>query len=280
MIVFDGYPQEPSTKDTTHLRRKSTKAGTFVSITPHMKLNMKKDLFLSVLRNKSLFKKMLKDHINNSNSGIQAIQDDADADYLLAKTAITKSMNNDVVVISADTDVLILLIHGMEDSTYKICLTSELVTATRSVPKVWDIDVVKSTLGPNVSHNILAIHAFFGCDTVSRIYGFGKGTGLKKFISNEQFRSYLSLFSNKNMSQGDIASAGEKAIAMLYGGNSSETLDKLRYTVFCTKLSVNTKFVSPELLPPTTDAATFHSYRAYHQVQTWMGVNLPPEEWG
>ena len=223
---------------------------------------------------------MLKDHINNNGSGIQAIQCDADADYLIAQTAITKSKNNDVVVISADTDILVLLIHGLKDSICKILFTSESVTAKRLVPKVWDIHSTQSSLGPNVCRNMLAIHAFFGCDTVSRIYGFGKGAGLKKFIDNEQFRSYLSLFSNKNMLHSDISSAGEKAIAMLYGGNSSVTLDELRYSVFCTKLSVNTRIVSPEQLPPTTDAAKFHSYRAYHQIQTWMGVNLPPEEWG
>ena len=218
IIVFDGYPQEPSTKDTTHLRRKSTKSGRFVKITPHMKLNMKKYLFLSVLKNKTLFNKMLKDHINNSGSGIQAIQDDADAEYLLAQTTITRSRNSDVVVISADTDVLVLLIHGLEDSSCKIFFNSESVTATRSVPKVWDIRSIQSKLGPNVCNNMLAIHAFFGCDTVSRVYGFGKGTGLKKFIDNDEFSSYLSIFSNKGISQCDIASAGEKAIAMLYGG--------------------------------------------------------------
>ena len=66
IIIFDGYPQGPSTKDTTYLRRRCTKAGKFVNITRHMKLNMKKGLFLYVL--------------NNSDSGIQAIQDDAVAD--------------------------------------------------------------------------------------------------------------------------------------------------------------------------------------------------------
>ena len=73
----------------------------------------------------------------------------------------------------------------MEDSTCKIFFTLESVTSTRSVPKVWDINGIQSTLGPNVCHNMLAIHAFFGCDTVSMIYGFGKGTGFNKFIDNE-----------------------------------------------------------------------------------------------
>ena len=35
-----------------------------------------------------------------------------------------------------------------------------------------------------------------------------------------------------------------------------------------------------QLLPPTSDAAKYHSYRAYYQVQQWLGNELPPTEWG
>ena len=31
------------------------------------------------------------------------------------------------------------------------------------------------------------------------------------------------------------------------------------------------KVVSPESLPPTSAAASFHSLRVYHQVQVWRG---------
>ena len=175
-----------------------------------MKLNMKKERYQSVLKNKNFFNTMLKDHINNSSTGIQAIKDVGDADYLVAQTAIMKSKDNEVVVISADTDVLILLIHGTDISGCKIYLTSDSVTSGRSAPKVWDIHDIIVNLGDDVCRNILIIHSFFGCDTVSRIYGFGKGTGLKKFINNEQFRSSLSSFSNEGVSQCDIASARRK----------------------------------------------------------------------
>ena len=78
----------------------------------------------------------------------------------------------------------------MEDSTCKIFFTLESVTSTRSVPKVWDINGIQSTLGPNVCHNIWLYTRFFGCDTVSMIYVFGKGTGYKKCIDYEQSRTY------------------------------------------------------------------------------------------
>ena len=103
IIVFDGYPETPSTKDTTHIRRKAITLGRCVNITPHMKLNMSKQSFMSVLKNKNLFNRMLTEYINNGSSGLSAIQGNGDADYLLAKTAVSQSQQKDVVVISADT---------------------------------------------------------------------------------------------------------------------------------------------------------------------------------
>ena len=167
IIVFDGYPDEPSTKDSTHLQRKSTKTGRFVRITPHMKLNMKKETFLSNLKNKNLFNNLLQTYINERVNGIIAIQDRGDADYLTAKTAIERSKNNTVIFISADTDVLVLLIYGTHDtSRKKIFMTAESISASRSQPKVWDVYEIRFSLGDVVCNKILAIHAFFGCDTV------------------------------------------------------------------------------------------------------------------
>ena len=77
-----------------------------------MKLNTKKENFLSVLKNKQLFNSMLMNYIDSRSSGIQALQEAVDADYLIAQTAVAVSKDNHVIVISADTDVLVLLIHG------------------------------------------------------------------------------------------------------------------------------------------------------------------------
>ena len=112
VIVFDGYPDESTTKDTTHIRRKSTKAGRFVNITSHMKFNMSKKLFLSVLKYKNHSNAMLTQYINDGNTGlIKAIQENGDAHYLIVKTAVERSNVNDIVVISVDTDVLVLLLY-------------------------------------------------------------------------------------------------------------------------------------------------------------------------
>ena len=53
--------------------------------------------------------------------------------------------------------------------------------------------------------------------------------------------------------------------------------------MFQRKVAVAKTFVHPEDLPPTSAAAKFHSYRAYHQVQCWIrfhGDSLFALDWG
>jgi hypothetical protein len=40
------------------------------------------------------------------------------------------------------------------------------------------------------------------------------------------------------------------------------------------------QFTQNDSLPPTCDASRYHSYRFYHQVQTWLGNLLYPLLWG
>ena len=280
MVVFDGYPDIPTTKDTTHIRRRSSKTGRSVNVTPLMKLNMSKESFQSVLKNKDLFNKKLVEHINKQNYGLSAIQAECDADYLVVKTAVSLSSQNEVVVISEDTDILFLLLHHANTNYQKIFLTWEAKTSCKTPPKIWDIFETKYSLGIAVCENILPVHALLGCDTTSRIHGIGKGTTLRKFEKDANFREKLSIFSKSNCSINEIAENGESIVSMLYGSSDTDDLGSMRYAIFCKKLATNTKVIVPEVLPPTSDALKWHSLRVYHQVQAWKGIALNTEEWG
>ena len=62
-------------------------------------------------------------------------------------------------------------------------------------------------------------------------------------------------------------------------------LDDLRYINYkrqasSKSLTAKTGF-ELKALPPTSDAAKYHSYRAYYQVQQWLGNSeISSEEWG
>ena len=99
-------------------------------------------------------------------------------------------------------------------------------------------------------------------------------------MKDAQFQEQAEVFNNKDATKSDIIVAGEKSLVCLYNGRSEESLDSLRYSRFCQKITTGTSFVQPECLPPTSAAAVYHSLRVYHQVQQWRGVALPPQDWG
>ncbi|KAK7108065.1 hypothetical protein V1264_015867 [Littorina saxatilis] len=81
-----------------------------------------------------------------------------------------------------------------------------------------------------------------------------------------------------------IAETGEKLLVDIYKGNDGDTLDKLRLVKYHEKVFTGSKQVQPKVLPPTSAAAKYHSYRVFYQVQEWAclgtSLELMPEEWG
>lgn len=56
------------------------------------------------------------------------------------------------------------------------------------------------------------------------------------------------------------------------------TLNQLRFEKY-KKATTKSSFTF-ENIPPTEDAATQHCYRAYYQLQTWLGNKLTATDWG
>ena len=278
-VVYDGYDGKPSTKDTTHVRRTKGKQGIAVHFTGEMRLNMKKPDFLTNLDNKQRFLEMLAIKMNEAK--LQAIQSSGDADLLIVQTAIKSAATRPTVVIGEDTDLLILLLHHVNEDCQRIFFTSEQKSRSKGPTKLWDIKHVKSMLGQEVCDAILLIHALLGCDTTSRLYSIGKGVALQKFKTENSFRRLSKIFTSPSSTKEEIIAAGEKLLLLMYAQKGDVTLDKLRLTRFCEKVASSMKVVSPESLPPTSAAASFHSLRVYHQVQVWKGrEDLDPELWG
>ena len=275
-VVYDG---KPSTKDTTHVRRTKGKQGIAVHFTGEMRLNMKKTDFLTNLDNKQRFLEMLAIKMNEAK--LQAIQSSGDADLLIVQTAIKSAATRPTVVIGEDTDLLILLLHHVNEDCQRIFFTSGQKSRSKGPTKLWDIKHVKSMLGQEVCDAILLIHALLGCDTTSRLYSIGKGVALQKFKRENSFRRLSKIFTSPSSTKEEIIAAGEKLLLLVYGQKGDVTLDKLRLTRFCEKVTSSMKVVSPESLPPTSAAASFHSLRVYRQVQVWKGrEDLDPELWG
>jgi len=277
-IVFDGYDDNPSTKDCAHMRRNSSQ-GQMVTFKPDMEIKLKKDKFLSNPINKQLFINLLSSQLRDS--GYNTLHASGDADLQIVTAAVTLSQSSPTILVGDDTDLLILLCYHAKDALHDIFFKPESKSGSKKSGRIWNIKKVRGSLGEAVCDNILFLHAILGCDTTSRVHGLGKGIALKRFQKDANFRQQARIFLDKETTKQEVISAGEKALLMLYNSKSENTLNALRYTRFCQKVSTGTSSLQPENLPPTSSASAFHSLRVYYQVQQWKGdVSLHPSEWG
>ena len=70
-------------------------------------------------------------------------------------------------------------------------------------------------------------------------------------------------------------------LLLLYGGIPEDGLNLLRFRLFATKVMLSTTCVQVNIIPHTTAAAVYHSYRVHLQTQTWIDNNcLDPSDWG
>ena len=164
---------------------------------------------------------MLGEHLNNN--GCHVLNADDDADVLIARTAVQEAVNAPVVVVGEDTDLLVLLCHYTNNSGNNIYFTSDSKSGTKR-KKIWDINKTKTILGSEVCNILPLIHGFTGCDTVSRIYGIGKGPVLKKFVSDQHLQNQAATFM-VDSSHEEVANAGETIMKLINGGITDQGLD-------------------------------------------------------
>ena len=266
LVVFDGY-HGPSTKDETHRKRTGNDVGASVSVSSEMRLTMSKKAFLSNERNKQALINLLSQEM--SKSGISVEHAEVDADYKICKMACASAVRQLTAVVAEDTDVFQLLTHYASPTDFNLYM----ITAKQNVC----ITTLSKRLDPLLTKNLLFLHAVSGCDTTSRPFGIGKVGVLKKYAALE---NSASTFMSPTSSKSDIEKEGERTLLIMYGCATASSLSSARFDRFQAKVASSAGYVPPEKLPPTVDAGRFHSLRTYHQVQTWRGNNLPPENWG
>ncbi|XP_041368125.1 uncharacterized protein LOC121382658 [Gigantopelta aegis] len=182
-------------------------------------------------------------------------------------------------LIGEDTDLLILLLyHAKVKDCKDIYFRSDI-----STPYVYNIGVLKQLLSDRVCVDLLFTHAFTGCDTTSRIFGIGKKPCFQRNIKDDSvLRSCSTVICSPKNDKVAVENAGSRAMISLFGGNQSDSLESMRYSLLCKKVATAKTFVTPERLPPTASATKFHSLRTHYQIMVWMGTSegMDPTEWG
>ena len=97
--------------------------------------------------------------------------------------------------------------------------------------------MTKQRVGPDICQHILFMHAVIGCDTTSRLHWIGNGASLNKSQASNSFRQQAEVLHTHSASKHDVTCAGEKALVVVYNGNSTDSLDSLRHQRFFEKVA-------------------------------------------
>ena len=116
---------------------------------------------------------------------------------MIAKRALTLlNSDHNTVVISDDTDILVLLIHYYDghDLRHDIYFLSYATKKSKTGLQMFRIREIMESIGQKIVKNILFLHAWSGCDITSATFGQGKVALLKHAKSKEDIRSISQLF--------------------------------------------------------------------------------------
>ena len=197
--VFDGYRDDPAPKESAQMRRRECIVGTAVHFTRGMKLQTKKEQFLSNKENKQKFIDLLGDQLHSI--GCRVIFATGDAGLDIVKSATSSSNRCDTVLVGDDTDLLVLLCNHAHDTAHHVFFSPESRSNVKKRPKSWNITTTRATLGSLVCCNILFTHAILGCDTTSHIFGLGKRIALTRLKRSRSFVEQSNTFSSSSASQ-------------------------------------------------------------------------------
>ena len=88
---------------------------------------------------------------------------------------------------------------------------------------ITSISRVYNYLGDTVAKQLPSIHALSGCDATSSMFGLSKATSYEKITRRGELASQINVFGNLEASHSQITEAGMPVLAMLYGGNLTDS---------------------------------------------------------
>ena len=195
-------------------------------------------------------------------SELESTQEEADTRMLLHSLHAARSRFASVVIVSEDTDVLVLLL------AFKSFIPSSVFIKCGSQTRVKYIEVsrIVESVATTVCRSLLGFHAFSGCDTVSAFAGRGKVVGYRIVTRNVEFQEmFQQLGMEWNLSD-DLHHSLQKFTCTMYCSTpGTSDINELRYRVFCLKRGD----VESNQLPPCNDTLRKHSLRANYQAAVW-----------
>jgi hypothetical protein len=282
-IVFDGYCNGPSVKDSEHMRR-AKKSCPDIDVREHNPVYSNQSAFLMNSANKQAFVFMLARHLQMQNYDVQHAVDDADTLIVRVAIELATKQESTVVVVADDTDVLVLLLYHFSNEMSDIYMMSEMARKRTARVALSSVRSIRNDIGERAARQLLVIHAISGCDSTSALYGHGKAGVFRTVINKQDSIVQTCIIESSTSTHAEVVEAGMKLMVTIYGGKSeTDSLNSLRYAAYMNQLATCKRQPNPERLPPTNDAAKYHLFRVHIQTVQWkylMAVDLNATEWG
>ncbi|XP_052128250.1 uncharacterized protein LOC113206436 [Frankliniella occidentalis] len=142
------------------------------------------------------------------------------------------------------------------------CNECFMMAGTAKDRKYVPVHTVAASMTPTELNNIPIFHALTGCDTTSFIAGVGKRSALVVYRSHSKLLDGLTVGEVHER----VLSKFEQFLVLLYK-KKEKTCNEARRILFG-------KVSSPELLPPTSDAARLHILRTTYQAGVWLSAHI------
>ena len=181
-----------------------------------------------------------------------------EADTRLVLHAVMQE--SDVVIVSKDTDVLVLLIWAFTNMQIKHRWFYKF-----DHEKFVEVRNICRSLGQNICSALPVIHAITGCDTTSYFYRAGKTRILKKLINDESKCQLIESLGNyPKLGQNALNDAREFIRTIVYNGKNNESFVDTRIRLY-QQLKKKTSLT----IPPDPDSTEQAIKRCHLQVFVW-----------
>ena len=184
--------------------------------------------------------------------------------FFHAKHASDESAAHTIIIMSSDTDVMVLAIYFQREIQSSILMQRQ---ANKKKWKFVDIRSIQHQLGSDICQALPGFHAFSGCDTTSGFVGKTKKSFFKLLTSKEPFRDAMKNLGNAMPVTDSLINGCKAAICKLYKSECDD-VNRVRYDML-------SKGAESHELPPTKDALVLHIKRANYQSHIWKMSLVP-----
>ena len=192
-------------------------------------------------------------------------QEEADTRLILHSAHAAGAGFDSVVLVADDddTDVFLLALAFCDDIDTHLYLKCGTLARASYI----DVQKVSTTLGPLVCKDLLGMHAYTGCDSVSSLAGQGKIASLKLLKQDTELQStFADLGAMWGVSE-SLLNKLEAFTCQMYATKTSvRKVNELRYHLFSSKKGC----VEPHQLPPCADILHKHACSANYQAGVWQ----------